>query len=204
MSSLSTLYKIKGGCKSFYNIMPVENIPSVIRNGILSFYETKNIEHSSVAMNEVQLRREMVKIPNGEKLHSYANLYFTYHNPMLYKRKDNAEELCVLAVSLDVLNIEGCVVTDQNAATDLVRFYEPKDGIDKIDFKKVFQQSWTHNDYYEQKLHKAIKCAEVLIPNSIPYEYIKGAYVVSEDVKNKMIDLGFDKKIVVESKVFYR
>lgn len=197
--------KSNGQSKFFFNIMPIDNIPSVMENGILSFYEAqKIISHVSVALNDVQTRRENVQIPNGNKLHSYANLYFTCKNPMMYKRKDCAESLCVLVISPIVLNFEGCILSDQNAARDLVKFYTPYDGLNNIDFNLVFAQYWTDPDPYRAQFKKAIKCAEILIPNCVPYEYILGAFVLNKDIKEKLISMGFDKKISVNPSLFFR
>jgi hypothetical protein len=195
--------KTKGHCRGFYNIMPIVNIPSVIKNGILSFYESQYISHASIALTPVQERREKVTIPNGGKLHSYANLYFTYHNPMMYKRREEAENLCVLAIDLSVLDIPECVLSDRNASTNLVKFYSPEDGFDKIDFDLVYAENWVDpNDHYFSK--KAIKCAEILVPNCIPYSYIVGAYVLNEKSKELLLQQGFDKRIVINNKVFFR
>ena len=189
--------------KSLSNIMPIENIPSVIKNGILCHDKAVAINHSDISLVEVQQRRNNVTIPNGMKLHRYASLYFSARNPMMYKRKNFANGLCVLAVSFDVLNIKGCVVTDRNAATDVVKFYTPEDGLRSIDFEKVFARDWTDNDFSTQVNKKAIKCAEVLIPDCVPYAYIVGAYVANEDVKADLIKSGFDKRIAVFPDLFF-
>ena len=195
--------KTGGRCISFYNIMPIANIPSVIRNGILSFDRTKSVSHTSIALTPVQERRERVNIPNGGKLHSYANLYFTYHNPMMYKRKDEAESLCVLAIDLSVLSIDGCILSDRNAAAGLVKFYSPEDGFDKIDFNTVYAESWVDpDDCFSPK--KQIKCAEILVPNCVPYEYIKGAYVLNEESRDLLSHSGFNKRIIIRRSVFYK
>lgn len=206
MTDLVELLKLKseGKSKCFYNIMPIKNIPSVIQNGILSFDRTQSLPHTSIALTDVQTRRERVQIPNGQRLHSYANLYFTHHNPMMYRRQDEADSICVLAVHPSVMNIEGCVLSDQNASTDLVKFYTPEDGLENIDFKLVFAQDWTDPNPYAFRFKKATKCAEILIPNCVPYNYIVGAYVVSDENAEMLVQMGFDKKIVVNSKVFYR
>ena len=196
--------KSKGQSKCFYNIMPIENIPSVIQNGILSFYKTQSLPHKSIALTDVQARREKVQIPNGKKLHCYANLYFTHHNPMMYKRRDEADSICVLAVNPIVINIEGCILSDQNASTDLVKFYTPEDGLENINFSLVFAQDWTDPNLYTYRLKKATKCAEILIPDCVPYEYIVGAYVVKKENAEQLQRMGFNKKIVVNSRVFYR
>lgn len=86
MEQISEKYREITGKKCFFNIMPLENIASVIENGILS-HDNINTEHKSIAMSEIQERREKVYVPNGLRLHQYANLYFDYKNPMLYKKK---------------------------------------------------------------------------------------------------------------------
>ena len=84
---------------SIYNIQPISNIFSVVSHGILSYNRAAKMAHKSIAMSDVQSRRDNVVIPNGGHLHSYANAYFNPRNPMMYKRKDMAETLCVLAIS---------------------------------------------------------------------------------------------------------
>lgn len=200
--SESFLHKTKR--QYLYNITSIQNVVSIIQNGILCYDYALKIPHSSIALNDVQSRRNQVRVPNGLRLHRYANLYFDYRNPMLYKRKDQAEDLCVLAVSNSVLDIDGCIVTDRNAATGLVKFYTPEEGINQIDFEKVYAKYWTHNDPYEQNNRKAIKCAEVLIPYKVPYNLIVGAYVVNERSKQRLIDTGFDRRIVINPKVFFQ
>jgi len=190
--------------KCVYNIMPISNIPSVLQHGIVCFDQMQQIRHDSIAMNDVQERRSRVEIPNGLSLHRYANLYFSYHNPMLYARQGIADDLCVLALSSEVMDIEGCVLTDRNAATTLARFFAPVDGLRKLDFEKIHAKYWTDPDPIIQREKKAIKCAEILVPHKVSPEYIVGAYVVSEECKSKLKNCGFDKRIVVNPQVFYR
>src|SRR5688500_16757315 len=97
----------------FQCIMPLGNIPSVLKLGILSHERAARVGHSSVAMDEVQDRRDLKQVPGGLKLHQYANLYFHARNPMLYKRRDAAATLCVLRVSTEVRHIEGAVFADR-------------------------------------------------------------------------------------------
>ena len=190
--------------KFVYNIMPIENIPSVRQHGIVCFNQMQQFQHSSIAMNEVQERRSRVEIPNGLSLHQYANLYFSYHNPMLFKRKDMAEDLCILALSSTVMDIEGCILSDRNAATSLVRFYSPIEGLEKLDFQKIHAKYWTDDSPLVQRENKAIKCAEILVPYYIPTDYIIGAYVVCNESAEQLRSCGFDKEIKVSSKVFFR
>ena len=77
----------------FQCIMPLENIPSVLKFGILSNEGAAKLQHRSVAMEDVQEKRDLKHVPGGLKLHQYANLYFHARNPMLYKRRNEGEYL---------------------------------------------------------------------------------------------------------------
>jgi hypothetical protein len=123
----------------FQCIMPLENTPSVVKHGILSNERAAKLPHRSVAMQEVQERRDLKQVPRGLKLHQYANLYFHARNPMLYKRKEHVTDLCVLCVSLDVLKIEGVVLADCNASSNYVRFLPPTPAYERfLDFDDIF------------------------------------------------------------------
>jgi hypothetical protein len=109
----------------------------------------------------------------------------------------------VLTISVDVLGIDGVVLTDQNAASDYVRFLSAKQ-IEIIDFDMVFARDWTHPDnpiaYWR---HKSAKCAEVLIPHVVPPEYITGAYISNEPARTLLASKGFSRPIRVNTDVFF-
>lgn len=57
--------------------------------------------------------------------------------------------------------------TPVNASSEYVRFLSPRD-IGVINFNMVFAESWTHpNDPITYRQHKAVKCAEVLVPHCV-------------------------------------
>ena len=62
--------------KELHYITPIENLPSILKYGILSHRRVEKLDHKSVAMADVQARRAAVRIPGGRPLHEYANLYF--------------------------------------------------------------------------------------------------------------------------------
>ena len=187
----------------FQCIMPIANIPSVVQLGVLSHERAKKIDHVSAAMEEIQERRDKKRVPGGLRLHQYANLYFHARNPMLYKRKENAANLCVLRVSTDVQNLPGVVITDQNAAGDWVRFLEPKQ-YRLLDFDAILAMDWRHpNDPIAFRRHRLTKCAEVLVPHVVEPRFLVGAYVVSRDVANKLATL-CNLPITVDRVMFFR
>ena len=202
-TSASELYYSFTKKRFVYNITPIENIPSILEHGLMSYDKMKALVHRSIALNTVQERREKVILPNGTRLHSYANMYFSYWNPMLCKRKDISASLCILAFNATVLDIPGCVLTDRNAATSLVRFYTPLVGLRELDFERIHAKYWTDDDIYVMRENRAVKCAEILIPQVVPSEFINSACVYNDNAKQALVEMGFHKDIYVAPDNFF-
>ncbi len=185
-----------------HSIMPIINIPSVLDRGVLSNEEAAKLDHASIAMQSVQDKRDNVQIPKGLKLHQYANLYFHARNPMLYKRKAEASNLCILRISVDVMKIDGVVITDQNASRDYVRFYSPQQ-LQQINFDMVFAEDWNDKDQISYWRKKAAKCAEVLVPKCVPPDLIFGAYVCGEQTKSAISGYRFSDNIIINPHMFF-
>jgi hypothetical protein len=187
----------------FQCIMPLKNIQSVLKHGILSNERAAKLPHDSIAMQEVQERRDPKPIPGGLKLHQYANLYFHARNPMMYSRKERVAELCVLRVSLEVLRVPGTVIADRNAAGNWVRFLDPSQW-SLLDFDRIFAADWRDSDQFEYFDRKSKKCAEVLVPDVVEPRFLIGARVVNEAVATQLTELGFLLPIVVDAGLFFR
>lgn len=114
--------------KELHYIAHIDNLLSILKNGILSHEKAKNIQPKSVANPEVQEHRTKVVIPGGKKLHHYANLYFNVRNPMMRTVVDNErhKELAVIQVTPSVLDENGVIISDRNASVNYVRFYPVK------------------------------------------------------------------------------
>lgn len=185
-------------------IMPIDNVPSVLEQGILSYEQAAKLAHDSVAMQPVQDKRDQKHVPGGLRLHQYANLYFHARKPMLYKRLDEANKLCVLRVSIDVLGIDGTVITDQNAASDYVRFLHPSQW-NLLALDEIYAMDWRHpNDPIAFWRHKARKCAEILVPHRIEPGLLIGAYVAEDAAALQLKGPGFDRPVIVDSVLFFR
>lgn len=184
--------------------MPLSNVESVLEHGILSYKLASKLPHRSVAMQPVQDRRDKKQVPLGLKLHEYANLYFDARNPMMYKRRQQAAQLCVLRISRTVLDIEGTVITDCNASSDYVRFLAPRQW-KLLDFDDIYAEDWRHpGDPPRFYQHRSRKCAEVLVPHTVPHNFIEGAYVMNGVVDKKLRTIGFAKPIMAAPKVFFQ
>ena len=105
--------------------MPIANVLSVTKSGVLSYHGASKLTHRSVAMPEIQERRSKVRDPaRASTTSDYANFYLDARNPMLYKRRDEpAIGLCVLRISTAATSAStGAVLADRNAFSDYVRF----------------------------------------------------------------------------------
>jgi hypothetical protein len=185
-------------------IMPIANLASVMARGILSYERAAKLRHHSVALEAVQDRRDCKQVPGGLKLHQYANLYFHARNPMLRKRLTEAGGLCVLRVSTEVLAVQGTVISDQNAASDYVRFLHP-DQWQLLPFDDIYAMDWRHpDDQIAYWRHKARKCAEVLVPGSVEVQFLSGAYVMDEVTAMHLAGQGCTLAVTVDPVLFFR
>jgi hypothetical protein len=185
-------------------IMPIANLVSVMNGGILSHERAAKLPHHSVALQPVQERRDQKQVPGGLKLHQYANLYFHARNPMMYKRRAEAPQLCILRVSTMVLALPGAVISDQNAASDYVRFLHPRQW-QVLDLDAIYAMDWRHqNDRVAYYRHSSQKCAEVLVPHCVDIGYLKGAYVVDDTAKARIDALGLALPVTTNPVLFFR
>ena len=188
-------------------IIAVANVASVLEHGIVSHNEARKLEHTSVAMMELQDIRKNVVVPNGRALHDYVNLYICARNPMMYKRRGQHAELCVLRVSTDVLDLPKVVVTDGNAASTLrgyARFAAAPDGLSIVDRELTFARYWNDADLFAKYRKACAKCAEVLVPVPVTPNYITGAYVSCKENLEAWPQLGFGIEATLNSDLFFR
>ncbi|HET7388712.1 MAG TPA: DUF4433 domain-containing protein [Nocardioidaceae bacterium] len=164
----------RGVVTELHYMAPIDNLASIVEHGLLSHARAAAVRHVSVAMAEVQDHRAGRVVPNGRPLHEYVNLYFDARNAMMRLRR--ADDLIVIRVSPFVLDLDGVVVSDGNAANGPTRFFPSPAGLAQLDEERVFAEWWTSDDYWEQQERKRQRQAEVLVPDVVPPEYILGCY----------------------------
>ncbi len=149
--------------KELHYIVPIANVASIVRHGLMSHNKAKRLIHRSVAMVEIQEKRDRKVVPGGLPLHDYVNLYFCARNPMLFKRREQHEELCVLRISTAVLDLPGAVISDGNAASGWTAFYPSPSGLAELNPEDLFAERWTDPDPILEWNKKRRKCAELLV-----------------------------------------
>jgi hypothetical protein len=194
----------RANVKELHYITPIANMPSIMKKGILSHALSKKLPHKSLAMEEIQSKRKNKQIPGARKLHDYANLYFDAHNPMLSKRRDRNNQICVLSVDPSVLDLPNVIISDQNASSNYVRFYPVKAGLEALNKNIIYAPFWLHPDnQLEEWAHKSAKCAEVLVPDRIESKYILSAYVANEIALRAFHQLNIQLTVSIKSDIFF-
>ncbi len=190
--------------EELHYISPIANIPSIMQYGILSHHRAARIRHFSISMQEVQDKRRRKQVPGGLILHDYVNLYFCARNPMLFKRKNYHENICVLRINLDVLDIPNVIIADQNASSDYVRFYPSPSGLSIMNKDLIFAEYWTHpeNQILEFQ-HRSIKCAEVLVPQCVDAKYILGVYISCQEALNNFEKTDVNLPAIINKNMFF-
>lgn len=194
--------------KELHYIIHIDNLKSILHYGILCQNRAKKFQYKSIADPEIQKRREKVVIPGGKrKLHDYANLYFNARNPMMFRRKDNHKELCILQINHAILDEPNVIISDRNASSGYVRFYSPKE-LDKLDETLIFADDWRDSDTFRYWTRKSTICAEVLVPDSVAPKFIRGVYVSCEEAYQKVAKLlkrlPLADKILINPKLFFQ
>ena len=184
-------------------ITPLANVSSICKLGILSHQKARNRVHDSVAMPEIQEKRSQVIVPGGRRLHEYANLYICARNPMLRKRRDQHDQLCVLRVSPSVLDLRGVVISDQNASSSHCRFVAAPAGLSIVNQDLTFAEFWTDPDPITAWRCKSAKCAEVLVPDRVDPRFLMGAYVSCEEAQRRFAGMGVFLVASIDRHLFF-
>lgn len=186
-------------------ITSIANLGSILQFGILSHDRAARISHSSCADEDVQDRRRGKRVPNGRRLHSYANLYFHARNPMMFTLTRNGrDDLVVVRVSQQVLDIPDTVLTDGNAASDGTRFYPSPSGLASLDSSLIFARYWTDANYWPVQEKKRARNAEVLVPDMLESHYIEGCFVDTTEKRSYCEALNRLPSVTMRRGIFFR
>jgi len=187
-------------------ITHVANVRSIETMGILCHRAASRHDHVTIAAADIQDRRRGKTVPQGMPLHRYANLYINARNKMMYRvvHEQDVRNVCVIDVAADVMDLEGAVVSDQNAASGYARFAPLPVGLDRLDAKEVFAESWLdpHDQVAEWRLG-SIMCAEVLIPQAVEPRYLQGVFVTDRPTRDRVVGEGIRLPVQVEPRLFF-
>lgn len=184
--------------KCLFYITHVENVPSILQNGILShlLVERQNIPYTPIYDSGIVSNRKAKTTPESKSLWEYANLYFQPRNPMMYRviHEKSKRDLAVIGVAPGVLQQPNVIVTDGNAANNPTQFFMARDGLRVIEAQwKVIQSEWWNDlDGSKRKI-----MSECLVPERIPPEYIHTIFVADHETKERIAGLIGSSRIPV-------
>lgn len=190
----------------FYYIAPIDNVRSILKNGILSYNQAKNLSHVSLAMKDVQQRRSNKMIIPGLGVHDCVNLYLNPRNTTLYKLmvNDKLDEIAILVVSTDVLNSgKRAFFSTGNAASKDVKFFEESKALYNLQWDIIMGDSWQSDDTEEMRVRRSIMCAELLISEKVAPEYIRKILVPRHSSRIKLQKLQVQLPIEIDMYTFF-
>ena len=198
-------------------ICHIDNLRSIFARGILCRRDIVDresageVEFTSVADPRIVQRRSERTIPGGLSLDQYVNLFFNARNSMLYRviknydtsRRVPRDHIAILRVSTKILDTQGVIVTDINAAIGpQPRWYSVEEGIPRLDKDEIFAEFWT-----ETPGHEARMMAEVLVPARVASSYLLGAYACSTEsaatIKEIAMASGKSLPVAVSPSMFF-
>jgi O-acetyl-ADP-ribose deacetylase (regulator of RNase III) len=193
--------------KSLFYITHVENVPSILRHGILShaMMESRNVSFTPIYDAEIVSKRKHKATPERGSLWEYANLYFQPRNPMMYRviHEKAKKDLAVIGVKPSVLELPHVMIADGNAANNLTRFFTAAEG------RKVIQGQWSaiQAEYWNDVDGSKRKImAECLVPDQVMPDQIHTVFVADHETKKRVEGLigSAPMPAVPEPNLFFR
>lgn len=177
----------KPDIKNLYYITHVNNLPSILKYGILShrLVEERKINFTPVYNAQIVTNRRNRLTPNNKSLWNFANLYFQPRNPMLYQVIHNigTKDVAIVGVRPDVLrNAQGFVSTG-NAASAPSDILPLREGLPLIYqmWDIIKSEWWNTDDGSKRKI-----MAECLVPDAVAPELVDTIYVASHEVAEQL------------------
>lgn len=190
---------------AFY-ITAIDNLPSILKRGILSHNATNEISDSvRIYDSEVVERRMQKTTPDGKSLWDFANFYFNPRNPMMYRvHLCEKRNVVVLKMKKKIFQ-DAKYISVGNAASSESKIVSYKDGIKTIQSDNI-QRHLTAKSWGQGE-GKRIIMSELLVPDGASPDYIDTIYVPQNEkgleVRKKIRDVGMRVEVVPEPGLFF-
>ena len=197
----------KTGIEGLYYITHVNNLPSIFEKGILSHaaVEREGVEYTPVYDSGIVSSRREKRLPNGQSLWDYANLYFQPRNAMLYRLAHSpnldVSSIAILFIKPEIIQRSDIFVTSGNAASYASEFYSSekvKQFISSIQ-KEIDKEWWSDTDGSKRKM-----MAECLVPDRVLPKYIRAIYVGNQKAASALeTRIPPDVELIVDTYRFF-
>lgn len=191
--------------QQLYYITHIDNVASILQMGILShkIIEDRRVKHTPIYDINIISNRKQRLTPANLSLWDYANLYLQARNPMLYRVvcEVAAENIVVIAIDVDVHKLSGTYISVGNAASTTSEILPGSEYHKVVNLlKRVLDcRYWTEQDGSKREI-----MAECLVPAQVPPSYIKGIYVVSDPIADRVRRMiSSEIKVIPEPQMFF-
>lgn len=173
--------------RSLYYITHVANLPSILQHGILSHgqIESRDIHFTPIYDADIVSKRKNKTTPDHKSLWEYANVYFQARNPMMYRvvHEKGRKELAVVGVNSTVVDDDGVLITDGNAANNATGFSRGSEGLRIVqdNWRVIQAEYWNDVDGSKRKI-----MAECLVRERIAPDHIHTIFVADPNTRQKV------------------
>jgi hypothetical protein len=197
----------KSFVKGLYYITHIDNIPSILKQGILShaLIEGQHIKFTPIYDSQIVAHRHHRITPDGKNLWDFANLYFQARNPMLYRvmQAKGKDEIAVLGIRPSVLKLPHALVSTGNAASAPSQILPAPEGIKEINkiWQTITSEWWREEDGSKRKI-----MSECLLPDRVHPEQIHTVYVSNHGMVDKVKQTieAFNIPVIPEPNMFFQ
>jgi len=122
--------------KGLYYITHIDNLPSILRLGILShrLVQERGIQYTQIYDAAIVSKRQTKTAPDGKSLWEFANVYFKPRNPMLYRvlHEKNESDIVVIGVLPRALSNPSAFIAFGNAASGATEILPSPEGRGRV------------------------------------------------------------------------
>jgi O-acetyl-ADP-ribose deacetylase (regulator of RNase III) len=193
---------------NFYYICHIDNIQSILNNGLLSHNKVTELSPTTIYDNDIiNIRNDIKPDPNNNNsLWDFANVYFNARNAMLYRviHEQKAENIVIITFKKSILDYAKTTthfISVGNAAHSESFFVDIEKGLKEL--IKIWK-NWNKEYWSEADGSKRLMMSELLIKDKIPPEYIESIYVATEEISNKIKQRTHFENIIKEAHLFFR
>lgn len=186
--------------RSVYHFTHVDNLPGILKHGLLSTNEKKRlgIKHTAIAYTEIQSRRSSMSVPCGcgGAVHDYVPLYFCHRTPMLLAvvlNKIADQQLIIhFEFPISIMNQYPCVFTDASANTSIPpNFYDDSNDLTQLNWDIIKSRKWKMPSGALTQARQA----ELLIHRKIDLSCVTNIIVWNDSIKEEVLSYYGDANV---------
>ena len=186
------------GVTSLWHMTHIDNLQDILKEGILSHSNAYKLKSpKDISDPSVQRWRNQNEPIFNKKIHEYTPTYINIKNPMLYKRNEIQDQICLIEISISILGKKQFIFSDGNAASKATTFYKDRKEVENLPWDVLHADYWSEYPDGKRK-----RCAEILIYPSIPINYISKIHVNTQEALKSLS--GIKKPVAISPNLFFR